>query len=323
VMAPIAIGVVEAFGLTRGSNVGRGLFVALVYAATLFDKMILGGLAAITARGAMEQVGVEVLWSRWALACAPGSLITVFAAWRLALWLFPPERAALKDGDDFLGRSVEALGPWSVAEKKVAVLLLSALALWATDFLHGIPPAAVGLGFGLAALLPGIGVLTTDDLRGLNYLPLLFVGAAISLGGVLTATGALTNITAAMTHALVPLVPDLRTGSMPLYFAACAYHLLLGNEIAMVATSMPSLMQFARLQGLDPLAVGMIWTIGAGGKLFLYQSTVLIVGHSYGYFDRRDLLRMGACLTIVEAAVVQLLASAYWPWLGYQVGAAP
>ena len=264
-----------------------------------------------------EQVGVEVLWSRWALACAPGSLFTVVAIWRLALWLFPPERAVLTDGDDYVRRSLDALGPWTAAEMKVALLLTAAVALWVTDFLHGMSPAAVGLGIGLAALLPGVGVLDTNDLRSLNYLPLLFVGSAISLGSVLTATGALTSVTAGLMHALATLVTDLRTGAIPLYLAACVYHVLLGNEIAMVATSMPALMPFARLHGLDPLAVGMIWTIGAGGKLFLYQSTVLIVGHSYGYFDRRDLLRMGALVTIVEAAVVQLLVSAYWPWLGY------
>ena len=33
----------------------------------------------------------------------------------------------------------------------------------------------------------------------------------------------------------------------------------------------------------------MIWTFAAGGKLFAYQSGVLIVGYSYGYFEARDL----------------------------------
>lgn len=118
VMAPVAIGVLDAFGLAAGSNAGRGLFLALIYAATIFDKMILGGLAAITARGGMAQAGVEVLWSRWALACAPGSLITVVAVWRLALWLFPPERMALKDGEDYVRESLERLGRRSTAERR-------------------------------------------------------------------------------------------------------------------------------------------------------------------------------------------------------------
>ena len=44
---------------------------------------------------------------------------------------------------------------------------------------------------------------------------------------------------------------------------------------------------------LNPLLLGMFWTFAAGGKLFAYQSGVLIVGYSYGYFSARDLVRMG------------------------------
>ena len=316
-LAPVAIGVVDAFGVGSSSNIGRGLFVAITYAATVFDKMILGGLTAITARGAMEQVGhVEVLWSRWALACAPGALLTLAAAWWLTLRLFPPERLELPDGAAFLRSSLRAMGPWTGAEKKVAALLVLAFGLWATDFWHHLSPALVGIGLGVAALVPGIGVLNADDLRRINYLPVIFVGCAISMGTVLTSTGAVTSVTAAMTGAIAPFVHDTRTGSLVLYFAACVYHLFLGNEIAMVATTMPSMMQMAVSHGLNPLAVGMIWTLGSGGKLFLYQSAVLIVGHSYGYFDRRDLLRIGLWLTILEGIITFLMAAFYWPLLG-------
>jgi hypothetical protein len=46
-----------------------------------------------------------------------------------------------------------------------------------------------------------------------------------------------------------------------------------------------------------------LWNFAAGGKLFAYQSGVLIVGYSYGYFAARDLMIMGAWLTIVEFLV--------------------
>jgi len=46
------------------------------------------------------------------------------------------------------------------------------------------------------------------------------------------------------------------------------------------------------------------------------QSGVLIVGYSYGYFESRDLVRMGAWLTIVEFVVLVLLVPFYWPLIG-------
>jgi hypothetical protein len=69
IMAAIALGLVEAFDATRGSNVARGMFLIITYTANIFDKMIIAGAGSITARGLIEKVGdVEVLWSQWFLA---------------------------------------------------------------------------------------------------------------------------------------------------------------------------------------------------------------------------------------------------------------
>src|SRR2546427_563473 len=105
IMAAIAMGLVEAFGAAKGSNIARGMFVVLVYQATIFDKMVIAGASSITARGAIERFGgVNVLWSQWALAYLPCDIIVMIVAWRLALWLYPPETAMLPGGSDYLQR---------------------------------------------------------------------------------------------------------------------------------------------------------------------------------------------------------------------------
>jgi len=57
-----------------------------------------------------------------------------------------------------------------------------------TDFIHHTAPSVIAIGVGLLALLPRVGVLGTEDLRRLNYLPMFFVAAAVSMGAVLEAT---------------------------------------------------------------------------------------------------------------------------------------
>ena len=79
-----------------------------------------------------------------------------------------------------------------------AALMLVAIALWMTDFWHHISPAMVGLGIGLVAVLPVVGVLNIDDMKKLNYLPVFFVAAAVCMGNVLLATKALDLLTNAM-----------------------------------------------------------------------------------------------------------------------------
>ena len=79
---------------------------------------------------------------------------------------------------------------------------------------------------------------------------------------------------------------------------------------------MPLVMRLAEDNSLKPLAMFMIWTFAAAGKLFIYQSPVFVLGYSYGRFEAKDLLKIGLVLTLVEAVVLILLVSLYWPLIG-------
>ena len=317
IMAAIALGLMEAFGLGRSSNVARGMFIILTYTATIFDKMIIAGAASIIARGAIERVGgVEVLWSRWFLAYVPCDLITVFVAWRLTLRFYPPEKPSLPGGAAVLHDAVRQIGPWTPLEKRAALLMGAAIVLWMTDFIHHIPAPMIGLGIGLVTALPRIGVLDPDDLQQVNYLPIFFVASAVSMAQVLVTTKALDVLTDVLFAWMTPLVTNVYSSTLVLYWSAFLYHIPLGDETSMLATSVPVLMNFARSHHLDPLALGMVWTFGAGGKLFVYQSAPMVVGYSYGCFDARDMLRIGAWLTIVESLILLVLVPLYWPLIG-------
>ena len=317
IMAAIAMGLVEAFGVAKGSNIARGMFVILVYQATIFDKMLIAGASSIAARGAIEKFGhVEVLWSQWFLAYLPCDIIVMAVAWRLTLWLYPPETASLPGGAGFLRDELRKMGSWSPMEIKSAALMLIAISLWITDFLHHIPAPMIGLGVGLLAILPVVGVLDTKDVKTINFLPIFFVAAAVSLSNVLVATKALDVVTGVLFEWMKPHITGTWVSTMVLYWSAFFYHIVIGNEIAMLSTSLPILMTYAVDHGINPLALGMIWTFGAGPKVFMYESAVLVVGYSYGYFSNKDMLKVGAILSVVTAIILLLLVPLYWPLIG-------
>jgi solute carrier family 13 (sodium-dependent dicarboxylate transporter), member 2/3/5 len=319
IMASVALGLAQAFNSPPGSNVSRGMFLIICYTANIFDKMLVAGAASITARGLIEKVGgVEVLWSYWLIAFLPCSIITVLAAWWLTLRLYPPENVALPGGYDYLRAEIGKIGPLSALEKRAALLMAAAILLWLTDFLHHISPAVIGLGAGLFALLPRVGVLEIEDMRRLNYLPVFFVASAVSMGVVLGATNSLDVLTKFVFAWMQPFTTNIVVTTTVMYWTAVVYHFALASEISMLGTSIPPVMEFAKTHGLNPLQLGMIWTFAAGGKLFVYQSGVLIVGYSYGYFAARDLVVVGALLTLVEFIILLLLVPFYWPLIGLQ-----
>ena len=150
----------------------------------------------------------------------------------------------------------------------------------------------------------------------MNYLPVFFVAAAISMSDVLVETKALSTVTTVMFGWMAPFVTNPSTLAVVPYWTAFVYHLFLGNEISMLAASLPALLRFADAHGLSPLQLGLIWSFAAGGKLFVYQSGVMVMGYSYGYFEARDLFRVGLLLTILESAILLILVPFYWPLIG-------
>ena len=317
IMATVALGLIQAFGLGPGSNVGRGMFLILTYTAGVFDKSIIAGAAAITGRGIIESAGhVEVLWSQWLVAYLPSDIITILVAWRLMLWLYPPEIASLPGGTEYLKDELREMGPWTPLEKKSLALMLIAIVFWSTDFIHHIPSSMIGLGIGLLAVLPFLRILGIDDIRKLNFLQLFFVAAAVSMGKVLSASNGLAVLTNVLFARLEPLLTDPLLSTFAIYWSGFVYHLFLASEISMLGTSTPLLMQFALTHGLNPLKLGMLWVFSAGGKIFVYQSGVLVIGYAYGYFRAKDILRLGLIMSLVDSLLLLAVVPFYWPLIG-------
>ena len=317
IMATVALGLMEALGAPRGSNIGKGIFVTLTYTAGCFDKMVIAGASTILGRGLIERAtGIHIYWSLWFFAFLPCVLITIFFIWRLVLWLYPPEKMAHEGVGVYLEDALVKMGPWTSAEKRAMILMLLAIGLWMTDLLHQISPAVIGIGAGLLALTPGLGLLDQEDLKRYNFLPMLFVAAAISMGDVLVQTRALDALTGIMFSWMRPLTTNAASLVLVPYWTAFLYHIFLGNELSMLATSIPPLMNFAKTSGLHPLPLGMVWSFAAGGKIFVYQSGVLVAGYAYGYFDSWDVFRVGLWVTLAESLVLLLLVPLYWPLLG-------
>ena len=324
ILAPIVMGVVSAFGVGKGSRIGCGLFVILTYACGLFNKMILSGGATVLARGLVEKMtGQSIPWSQYFIAFLPAIAATVVASWLTILWLYPPERKQLPKDRKYLQERRAALGPWSAAEKRTLALLMLAVVLWSTDFIHRIDPAIIALGVGLAVALPGIGVLSAKDVRGVNFLLIVFLGAALSMGTVLIQTKALDMLTGTMMSWMTPLLGGTFQSPSVLYWTGFFYHFILGSELSMLSTSLPVIVHYAQSHALNPIALAMVWAFASGGKLFVYQSSVLVQGLAYGYFNSRDMLKVGLVLSIAEGIILLFLVPLYWPLIGLSWTASP
>src|SRR5439155_24618083 len=126
-------------------------------------------------------------------------------------------------------REARGMGPWSGDEVGAALLMSPAIGWWVTDFLHQIPAPMIRLGIGLLAVMPRIGVLDTEDLRKINYLPIFFVAAAVRLSNVLADSKALDVVTAILFSWIQSFIGTSWIYTLMLYSAAFRHHIRIGN----------------------------------------------------------------------------------------------
>ena len=196
------------------------------------------------------------------------------------------------------------LGSWTEAEKKSLFWFALAVGLWATDFIHHTNPAIIGLGVGLMLSLPRIGVLDGKAIKQTNFLAIIFSAGAVSMGNVLLETNTLRLLTEPLLGWMQPLLTNPISYTLALYLGGFFYHFIFANRQSMLITSLPVLLVLAKSQGLDPVSLALLWTVGGGGGLFVYQSGVYVVGYSYGYFQAKDFFKVGVALTIVQGALL-------------------
>jgi anion transporter len=317
IVASIALGVMKIFGAEKGSNIGRGLFLTLTYGTGIFNKMIVAGAASILARSMIQTTGgVTISWGLWFAAFLPVALVTIIGSWWIALKLFPPEVESLKGREDELRTHFRNTTPWTPLSTKATVLCLLALVLWMSDWAHHISSSVVALTVGLIGVLPFVDVLNESDVKKINLTPFFFIAAALGMSEVLRQTGALDILSGAFVAFIEPFLTNKAVAAVALFWGGFIYHFCTASELSMLATSLPILMEHAKSHGLDPAWVGMIWSFSSGGKLFAYQSAVLVVGYGYGYFRHTDLIVFGFLLTVVQFVALALSIALYWPLIG-------
>lgn len=77
------------------------------------------------------------------------------------------------------------MGLWSRDGQKTLGGLLLAVAFWATDCLHHIHPAVLALGIALLLALPQVGVPDVKAIKAVNFLLIMCISGALSIGNVL------------------------------------------------------------------------------------------------------------------------------------------
>ena len=207
--------------------------------------------------------------------------------------------------------------PMSPQEIRLSVILAVALALWATDFLHGIRPGWIALAAGVIILMPRIGALPHDAFpERIKLGSFFYVGAVLGFGAVMQHSG----VGHAVGGTMLALL-DVRPGADMLNFFKLT---LLATVTGLLTTnpSQPALLaplaaQMAEAAGWRIEAALMTIAVGFSLMLLPYQAPPVMVGVQVAGVPLRALLRLTVPLALISIFVLLPLDYGWWSILGY------
>jgi len=320
---PIVEGIAQAYGIKRGeSNFGRALAISAAFASNVTASAFLTGTIA-------NAIAVSVIvgssgpstytsWSYWALAAAPTNLVLLIVSVWLLLKIFPPEIKEIPGGITSIDNELKAMGPISLAEKKAVIFFIIAVALWATDQLHGFNPTMVALFISVLIYMPYIGVM--DWRQAQNSLPwelFVYVGGVVTLGNALSQSKAIEVViknlfaTAGLTGAPKMVMVIILMG-----FTIFS-HFWWSTTTSMAAVMMPIYVGIAMSMGFDVAKFCLPLAMMLSYALFLPFNTVgNVLYFATGYFSVMDLLKAAIIFSLIAYAGWIVTALTWWRIIG-------
>src|SRR4051812_43592319 len=113
-LLPLGVGLLHDAGLRPGdSNFGRALMIATAFGPLIGGIATPAGTAAnLVAIAQLKQLAnVDISFLQWMGLGVPASLLMIPFAWRILLWMFPPEIDRLPISADAIADRLRQLGP--------------------------------------------------------------------------------------------------------------------------------------------------------------------------------------------------------------------
>lgn len=310
-LVPIAAALAERVGFERGSAGYYGLVTAAIMATQQYGTTILTASAPnLVLAGSAEALYrihityAEYLWVQFpVLGFIKGTAVVAFV-W----WLFPAEVQRAE------GR--RAAQPLTPEQRRMAAVLIVSLALWATDFLHGIKAGWIAMAASVYCLMPRVGVMPPAAFSDVKLGVYFYVAATLGVGLVIQTTG-LSQLLGQLIEGALPLAQGSDFANFIKLSLFSTFAAMLSTNPAQPAVLSPLAGYFSEATGWPLRAALMTFGVGFTTFLLPYQVPPVLVGMQVGGVRIATMLRLALPLALFGLVLVLPLQYLWWRVIGY------
>ncbi|MCC6459456.1 MAG: DASS family sodium-coupled anion symporter [Saprospiraceae bacterium] len=325
-MTPVAIAVGKGAWMERpggSSNFNKALMLGVAYACSIGGMATIVGTPtnAIFLGYVQQELHAQVSFWQWFLFAFPFAVVLLLVCWVLLIQLFPPEKEA--DQVDFrqlLRSELQALGPLSAPERRLAWLFGGVIAAWLSGSLlwyAWVPncndTVVVVAGALLLFFIPagnahrGIPLLDWDNAVKIQWGVLLFFGGGLALAKGVEKSGLSVWMGGQMEN--LQSLPPLAILLVVLVVVTLLSEV--ASNIATASMMMPVLAALAVAVGAPPFAMllsaALAASFGFGLPVATAPNTIVF---SSGHLHTRDMAQAGFLLDAI--AILLLLFFLYF-----------
>lgn len=290
----------------------RSTLIFGVYFIYVFVNMLTMNADIILNTTAVTVAGLSMKDAGWMRYMTVPSAIYLVAAIALLCLIFRKELMGRKvivyQGGD--AGSKESRG--ERRSYRVEILAAATVILWLTEPLHGIPNWAVTLASVL--VMYAFGVLKLKDLSAIDVKMLVFLTAAMSIGGVMSANGT-SDCVFSVLKGLIR--GDSLLGTiLPVMLITICMHMILGSNTTTVSVVIPGIIYVCSDVLSAQVVMFIVYIASVTQWLFPFHSVGLMMGVSRNAFTAKHVLKVGIPLTIMVFAAVFALYIPWWRLIG-------
>lgn len=309
-MMPIAIALANEMGYEPNSRGYVGVTLAAGFGCFFMPYGILpANIPNVVLHGIVEeQFGFSLIYGEWfALHFPLLSVLKVFILWGLIMLLFPAKSMSDQEPKD--------IPPMSPVEWRLLLILMAAVVGWATDFIHQISPAWIGMLAAMLFMVPKLGNVTSADFAKINFSVLFYVAAILGLGALVNHSG-LGSTMAEKLISVLPLGQNTFQDFMTISFTGMAigtFTAAVGVPILLTPLAEP----LVAGSGFSLKAILMMQALSFSTPYLVYQSAPIVVAMGMAGVRLVDGTKLIALLAVVTALVIFPLSFLWWQFLGW------
>jgi len=310
---PILVSIAKQLNLQSSSILGKYMFYALAWGATIGGVVtFLGGARNPLAVGILtETTGTSIGFLEWMIAVAPPAYLLLFI---VAAYMKRELKYSTKDTkllEDILNSNKQRIGKISFQEIKTIFIFSGTIYMW---IFHSSRLGIANIALLSAALFFVLNVMTWDDAKNeINWGPVFMYGGAIAIGKSLGETGLLTYISESYISnlGLVPITFILLIFTVSLFLTEGI------SNAAVIVILLPVVLEIVSGFGLTPKLATYLVAVPSGlAFMFPMGSPPNAIAFSSGYIILNESIRKGLVLNIMAVTIFTVFALLYWPLIG-------